>query len=93
MQLLSSTPGLYSSVLAHAACVVTLGDCHMKMYYDNMPYLTCVLPTRSTSAQGHAMALKAGTDMACTEYSGHLNESLAQARICLEDQATPACIP
>ena len=25
------------------------------------------------------MALKAGTDMACTEYSGHLNESLAQA--------------
>ena len=39
-----------------------------------------VLPMRSTSAQGHAMALKAGTDMACTEYSGHLNESLAQAR-------------
>ena len=29
------------------------------------------------------MALKAGTDMACTEYSGHINESLAQACACL----------
>ena len=55
-----------------------------------------VLPMRSTSAQGHAMALKAGTDMACTEYSGHLNESLAQARTRLTQHThtrkNPTCL-
>ena len=37
------------------------------------------------------MALKAGTDMACTEYSGHLNESLAQARASALLQIAPLC--
>ncbi|KAK9839864.1 hypothetical protein WJX81_007210 [Elliptochloris bilobata] len=44
----------------------------------------------NTSAEGHAMALKAGTDMACTEYSGHLNESLAQGLVSAADIDTAA---
>ena len=73
-------------MLTHATCPQSMAKVEEMAVFDH------VLPSRSTSAQGHAMALKAGTDMACTEYSGHLNESLAQARTCLAaclDQDAP----